>query len=444
MSTATPEAAARFDRRAIAALLAFTITSRLVYIPGAVMGFDGPAYINSLKLDRTFNVPMPGNIGYVLLGKLFTLVYPDPVVAFALVGTLLSAVAAAYGYLFAALVLPRRMALPTAFALITSPMAWYHGVIMQSYVVWLAALPAIGYYGLRLVREGTWRMLLSASLATGLSTILRPDLVAFGGPLLGACMFIAWHRTGFARRALGWWPAAAAVCGACCCVWFYTTAHILGGVDTYLAMIRGKHEWHEHFGVGAKGLFEGLARNVVKYGLFMLWAAHAALPLAAIGGLVYLRRAGIHWRGWLIGLEWVAPSLWFSWVIFMGNAGLIFPALPLVYLAAAAGTLALFRGRRGAMASAAAEPDRAVHRASVAMALLAALNTVLFTLTPILPLTDQRAALLNHMFFGYSGRGIRRIYTHQLEDFGIDRSLKNTVRQFADPQPLPKAPPGVP
>src|SRR5205085_1257859 len=47
----------------------FTLVSRLLYIPSAVMGFDGPEYINALKLDHTYNVPPPGNIGYVLLGK---------------------------------------------------------------------------------------------------------------------------------------------------------------------------------------------------------------------------------------------------------------------------------------------------------------------------------------------------------------------------------------
>lgn len=421
-SPATSAAPTFADWRALAALAPATVISRLVYMPRGVMGFDGPDYINALNLDATFSVPMPGNIGYVLMAKVFTLLGMGPVWAYGMVGTLLSAAAAAFIYLFATLVFSRGLALATAAAVMTNAMVWYHGVIMQSYVVWLATLPAIAYFGLRLVRERTWAMVVAASVATGLSTILRPDLVLFGGPLLGAALLLAWHRDGWSRRGVAWFAAAAAVCAVCCCAWFFGTAAIVGGVDKYLAMNRGKHEWHERFGVGAKGLVEGLARNGVKYALFMAWGAHLALGLGLVGAIVYLRSARTRWRAWLLAAAWVAPSLYFSWIIFMGNAGLVFPATPLVYLAAAAGAAAMFG------------PRRAVY----VMAALACINAAQFTLTPILRLSDQRAALVNHMFFGYSGRGLRRMYTYQLEDFGIDRSLKNTVRQFRDPQPLPR------
>jgi len=409
---------------ALAALVLFALVSRLAYIPAGVMGFDGPEYINALHLDSTFNVPMPGNIGYVLFAKPFSLLGTDPVTAYAIVGTLLSAIGAAYAYLFAALILPRALALATAFAIATSTLVWYHGVIMQSYIVWFAAIPAIAYHGLLYVRAPNWHTLIAAALAAGLSTILRPDLVVFGGPLLGACLLLAWQRDRWSPRHVRFIAAAAALCAACCCIWFFATAHIVGGVDRYLAMVRGKNAWHDTFGVAQKGLIEGLARNGVKYATFLIWTAHAALPLAAIGLLVYARRARRHGRAWLLAAAWAAPSLYFALIVFMGNAGLIFPALPLIYLAAATAAAALFSPRR----------------AVIIMAALAAINTLQFTLTPILPLADQRAALLNHMFFGYSGRGLRRMYTYQLEDFGIDRSLGNTARQFLHPDPLPRQP----
>lgn len=389
------------------------------------MGFDGPEYINALRLDRTFNVPPPGNIGYVLLGRFFSLFTPDPVLAYGLAGTLLSCVAGAFIYLFAALVVPRRIAGAVALATMASPMAWYHGVIMQSYIVWLAALPAIGYFGLRLVRERSWSMVLAASLATGLSTILRPDLVVFGGPLLGACMLCAWSRGGWRRAELAWFLAAGAICAACCLVWFSITASLLGGAGNFLDAVRAKNEWHDRFGLARKGLFEGLARNGVKYATFLLWGANLALPLAGAGVLVYLARSRTHARAWLLAAAWLAPSLYFSWIIFMGNAGLILPALPLVFIAAAAGAIAL-AGQR---------------RAVWLVVGLALANYLLFTLVPLRTPTNQREALLNHMFFGYSGPGIRQVYTYQLEDFGIDRSLGNTIQQFRKPDALPKEPP---
>lgn len=413
----------------VGAIAAFTVVSRLAYIPHAVMGFDGPEYINALKLDSTFNVPMPGNIGYVLLGKLFTALGAGPVTAYAIVGTLLSAAAGAYIYLLAAMIFRRGLALAVAFAVMTNALVWYHGVIMQSYIVWLAAMPAIGYHSLRMVRLRTTGSVFGAAAATGLSTILRPDLVVFGGPLLGAGMVLAWRADGWRRAWVGRIGAGAGVCAGCCLVWFLLTAHILGGADRYLAMVRGKNDWHETFGVAQKGLVEGLARNGVKYATFMLWGAHVALVPALVGAVVYARRARERWRAWLLAAAWAGPSLYFSLVIFMGNAGLVFPATPLVYLAAGAGALAVL-GRDA----------RGQRRAALALAAVAAINTAQFTLTPILPLTDQRAALVNHMFFGYSGRGLRRAYTYQLEDFGIDRSLKNTVRQMWSPGPLPTSP----
>lgn len=410
----------------LAAIVTFTVVSRWAYFPSAVMGFDGPEYVNALKLDSTFNVPMPGNIGYVLLGKLFTLMGADPIAAYAWVGTLLSAAGAAYIYLLGVMVFRRSLALAVAFAVMTNAMVWYHGVIMQSYIVWLAAMPAIGYHALRMVRERSLGSVIGASLATGLSTILRPDLVVFGGPLLGVGLVLAWKgwEDGWRRVWIGRVALATAVCASCCLVWFLLTAHILGGIERYLAMVRGKNAWHETFGVAEKGLVEGLARNGVKYAMFMLWGVHVAIVPAFVGAIVYARRARLRWRAWLLVLAWTGPSLYFSLVIFMGNAGLTFPVTPLVYLAAGAGA-AVVLGQR---------------RAAWALAAVAVINTAQFTLTPILPLTDQRAALLNHMFFGYSGRGLRRAYTYQLEDFGIDRSLKNTLHQFVDPGPLPRKP----
>lgn len=420
--SAASAAPTRSDWVAIACLATATVASRLAYMPRGVMGFDGPDYINALKLDGSFSVPMPGNIGYVLMGKAFTLLGAGPVWAYGIAGSVLSGIAGVFIYLFATLVYPRGLALATAVAVMTNTLVWYHGVIMQSYIVWLATLPAIGYFGLRLARERSLAMVIAASVATGLSTILRPDLVLFGGPLLGASLLLAWHRDGWSRRGAAWFAVAGALCAVCCCAWFFGTASIVGGVDKYLAMNRGKHEWHERFGVGAKGLVEGLARNGVKYLLFMGWAAHLALLLGLIGMSVYLRSARTRWRAWLLAAAWAGPSLYFSWIVFMGNAGLVFPAMPLVYLAAAGGAVALMGARR----------------AMWVMAVLACINAAQFTLTPILKLTDQRAALINHMFFGYSGRGLRRMYTYQLEDFGIDRSLKNTIRQFRDPQPMPR------
>lgn len=422
------------------ALILFTLVSRLAFIPPKVMGGDGPDYINALKLDATYSVPPPGNLGYVLLAKVFSAFITNPVLIYALVATALSCVGAAFILKLCRLLFSPGLALATSLCIMTSAQVWYHGVIMQSYIVWLVTLPTIAYFCVRLARERAaprWSTLLACAAATGVSTILRPDLVVFAGPLLAGGLLIG-------RCRITMWVAAAAICAACCCVWFFWTAHILGSVDRYLELVRTKHQWHETYSVQSRGLFEGLSRNLVKYATFMLWTAHLALPLAVIGAWKALRTlrptrdsvtwslrhsvtSTSRWRGVLLALLWVAPSLYFAWIIFMGNAGLVLTALPLVYIATSTALAPLNSAGRKI--------------ATIVMLALALVNTLQFVFTPVpFPPPNQRAVLLNHMFFGYSGTGIRRGYTYELTDFGVDKSLGGTIKQFLHPEPVPITP----
>ena len=90
------------------------------------MGKDGPLYIRSLSLGRDFCVPMPGNIGYVLLGKVAHVVIPDPVFAFEAVNIALTCVGVGFFFLIATLVLSRQLAMASAFALASNPLVWSH------------------------------------------------------------------------------------------------------------------------------------------------------------------------------------------------------------------------------------------------------------------------------------------------------------------------------
>src|SRR4051794_21893559 len=98
------------------ALALWVVLSRIPYLNADdSLGKDGPLYIHSLKLDTTYEVPMPGNIGYVLLGKFATLFTPDPVTAFLAVNVALTAIGAAFSYLFASMVVSRPLAAASTF-----------------------------------------------------------------------------------------------------------------------------------------------------------------------------------------------------------------------------------------------------------------------------------------------------------------------------------------
>jgi MFS family permease len=405
------------DALAILLLSGWVIASRLPYINDfAVMGKDGPLYLRSMALGRDYDVPMPGNIGYVVLGKLAQVFLSNPVHAFEAVNIGLTCVGVGFFYLFATLVIPRLLALATAFALACNPMVWWHGGVIASYPVWLAVLPAIVWFGARFVRERRPGDGLGATVALGIGTTLRPDLIAFGAPLWFGCMVLGRAR---------WrdWLIAVAILSACCAVWFFGTAWVLGGVDVYLEKVRAKHDWDkQEYSLASRGLVEGLLRNGTKYGLFLAWSSALMTIPFAREMAARLRRPLEHWRGTLLALLWVGPSWYFSFFVFAGNAGLIFPFLPLLYLGAAKGI---------------GSGPKAV-AVMVGLGLVSALQ---FVATPLLRETDQRRVILNVTFFRYSGAGLRSRYNYNLDDYGISPALASVVRQMRAPEPVPSFPP---
>jgi hypothetical protein len=413
---------ARFSPRdilTIALLIAWVVASRLLYINDfAFMGKDGPLYISSMALGRDYDVPMPGNIGYVLLGKVAHLVLPNPVHAYLAVNIGLTCVGVAFAYLFSTLLVAQTLAAASAFALSCNPMVWWHGAVIASYLVWLAVLPAIGWFGLRFVRSRRFGDMLGATIALGVGMILRPDLIAFGSPLWFGCLALG-------RARLRYWIIGVAILAGCCAAWFLGTAWVLGGADVYLERVKAKHDWDmEGYSFSSRGLVEGLLRNGTKYGLFLAWSA--LLFLAPFGREVAHRfaRPRTSWRGTLLALLWVGPSLYFSFFVFTGNAGLIFPVLPLLYVGAAMGL-----GRLG------------VRRPVAVMVGLGLLSATQFLATPLLRETDQRRVILNVTFFRYSGPASRARYNYNLGDYGISPDLASLVRQMRRPEPVPYYPP---
>jgi hypothetical protein len=134
----------------VLALATWVVASRIPYVNDfEYLGKDGPLYVRALALDKDYNVPMPGNIGYVLLGKLASFIAPDPLMAFLPVNIALTVVAVVFCYLFSTLIVPRILAVAATFAFSCSAIVWYHGGIIASYPVWLAVMPAIGWFGMR-------------------------------------------------------------------------------------------------------------------------------------------------------------------------------------------------------------------------------------------------------------------------------------------------------
>jgi hypothetical protein len=404
----------RFDVVCLIGLSVWVVASRVPYLNTFdLMGKDGPLYVNALKLDATYDVPMPGNIGYVILGKIANLVIADPVTAFLAVNITLTAVGTIFAYLFATLIVARPLAAAAAFAMSCNAMVWWHGGVIASYPVWLAVLPAIGWFGLRYQRGRRLGDMIGASAALGIGMTLRPDLLAFGTPLWLGSMLLA-------RAPIKHWLISVAILAFACACWFFGTAWVLGGIDVYLERVRLKHEGDKAgFSVSARGLFEGLLRNSVKYAFFLAWGSLLLIPPFVWGFVKSLRPA--NWRELTLAALWVGPSWYFSFLIFAGNAGLIFPFLPLLYLGAAIGLERLAGARR----------------AVVGLAVLGLVSVLQFTCTPLLPQHNQRDVILNVTFMKYTGAGLRERYNYNLDDFGLSPALADVRKQMRNPEPIP-------
>jgi hypothetical protein len=404
---------------ALAALAALVLLTRLPYVSDApLMSKDGPLYIQSLALDAGYCVPMPGNLGFVLLARGAVALGLDPIAAFAAVNVLLTTAAAGYVFRLGCRWLPAPLALATAAAMAVNPMVWWHGATINSYLVWLAVLPAIAYHGLRYVDERTTAQLVAVSLALGIGTALRQDLVAFGTPLWLAALLLG-------RASWRSWLVAVGIVALCCVGWFGGMSAIFGGPEAYLARVQAKHAGHmDGFSVESRGLFEGLVRNAAKYALFLLWAA----PLVLVPALWWIMAGARSWAdrgGAALGtLLWAGPSWAFALLVFAGNAGLVFPFLPPLYLAAAGGLRAWLRHEGDAYAAA-------------AMLALGLAGAAQFVAAPMLSETDQRNVILNVTLLRYSGPGLVGRFDRNLDDYGIDPALKNVLAQLRDPEPIP-------
>jgi len=414
---ATGERRLGFDAVCLIVLALWVVGSRLPCLNTFdFMGKDGPLYIESMKLDASFSVPMPGNIGYVILGKVAHLFVSNPVEAFLAVNIALTIVGAWFAYLFASLWISRPLAAASAFALTCNPMVWWHAGIVASYPVWLAVLPAVGWFGARYQHNGKLGDLIGCSAALGLGMILRPDLLFFGTPLWFGCLLLG-------RASIKHWLIGIAILAVACCVWFFGTSWVLGGVGEYLGRVEAKHEGDKAgFSLFQRGLYEGLARNVVKYGLFLAWGSILAVP-PFVAGLIYSTRPR-HWRALLIAALWVGPSWAFSFIIFAGNAGLIFPFLPLLYLGAAVG-LRRLAGERPAV---------------VGLVAIGLMGAVQFGAAPLLTQHNQRDVILNVTFLRYTAAGINQRYNFNLDDFGVSPALADVRRQMRNPEPIPQEP----
>ncbi len=274
----------------------------------------------------------PGYFYFVALGRLVNFWVNDPNRSLILVSTSLSVGAAVGAYFLGRLVFrDRGVGLGAALLLLSSVTFWAYGLVALAY-------PALAFFG-GLVGLGAFRPWpLLATVALGLGSGFRPDLVLLLGPLW------AWslRRLPWSRRA-----GLVLLLGLLGLGWLLPTAALSGGLLEYFRALQGylaEDVW-QRYAPGARGL-EALGVNLRDTAAYVFYALYfSAVPVGL--GLLRLARTAAGRRldpalaVWL-GL-WVGPPLAFYTLVHVGDPGYVFSFLPALLLVGAYGLRGLGR-----------------------------------------------------------------------------------------------------
>jgi hypothetical protein len=371
----------RADVATAVGLFSLGILTRAPFVGRILYHWDSINFALALQeFDVARGQPhIPGYPLYVMLGRAIGLLGGDAQSTLVGISVVSSGLAVACMYWLGRDLHNRRLGLVTALLLATSPLFWFYGLLALPHSLDALVVILCAWLLLRLGR-GDHRLALPAAIALGIAGGLRPQTQVFLLPLaLYAAKDLSWKRKGVAVLGLAVTDVA----------WFVPLVIWSGGPSTYFNIL---WQFYRSFTdatsvVSGAGL-AGLSRNLLKLGMYTAygWAA-AMLPFVIAPALrVLLRRpfrSSFLSERWAAGflLAWVLPVLVYYSFIHMGQQGLIFVFLPAFLLTSAAtldmlGWLDLRRA------------------GSWLLALMIAVNAVVFLLMPTFPLGTRGPKLL--------------------------------------------------
>lgn len=305
---------------AIAAVVALT---RLPFVSRELATWDSVLLARALDLgflpgaDLADQRPQaPGYIFYVATGALLRTIFGAPNTALVALSVIASALAAAVVYLLCRRFATRPAALSAAGLYATGPLVWSFGEVATPYAVLglLSALLALLFWD---ARHGTAAARLGVSIAYGLATGFRQDLVLLLGPLW---LWMLWPRP---RE----WLPAGALTAAAALSWLVPSAVASGGVLAYLHNVNVQSGRAAAFSVATRGA-TGAVDNIAMIVFSLGWALAVAGPVILVVVLARLsvrRRAGSRAR--FLGL-WILPAALFYVAAHIGGSGYILSIVP--------------------------------------------------------------------------------------------------------------------
>lgn len=347
-----------------------TILSRWPFQVGLFNNFDAINYALALeRFDMSLSQPQPpGYPLYILLGRMFNLVFQDDRLALLWLSTLFSGLAVIALYLAGRELFGRRTGFIAALMLATSAVFWYMGEIAAPYTLDLFAAAITGWLCYRTLTTSGNRFVWLSALALGLTGALRVQTLVFLFPLfLYALHKRPWKVT---LSVLG-------IAGALLLIFLIPAIYASGGPEAFkrqmiqiLPIFRDTEtlirttRWFRFMG------------NIEIIGQYT-WRALGELvfPFVLVG---YLAQ-GHPLRFWssqrlLFLCIWLLPVWIIYFLIWPGNLGTILVSLPPLFLLAGAGLdWVIGRGRSG------------FYLGTISLVALLAWNIVVFSVLPVRP-----------------------------------------------------------
>ncbi len=263
----------------------------------------------------------PGYILYILLGRLFKLVFVEANASLVWVSVLFSGLAIAALYWVAARLFDDRVGLAAGVLGLTSPLIWFYSEVALNYIIDAFFVTVLAYACYRQL-QGDGRFVIPAALLLGLAGGFRQTTLVFLFPL----WLFSLKGVGWGKRVTG-----TAVLGAVVVGWMAIMIVMSGGWDAFwLAMMS---QSGSNLGISAASSVQFLLLNLARLGLFTFYG----LMLAALVLPVFVVRFIRHFRQtvrepvWQVLLLWILPSLLF-YLIFVQQAGYTFTYLPAVFI----------------------------------------------------------------------------------------------------------------
>ena len=321
------------DRAIAAALAALVLAARLPFESHALWAWNSVLFARALEqgfhVDAELSGQRPYPPGYIFYIASAALVRPlvgDSNAALVAVSVIASALCAAAVYLLCRRFAGRTLSLTVALGAAFAPLAWTFGEVAMPYAV-LGLLSIAVAAAFRAARSRAWPAAPAASLAFGLASGYRQDLLLVLGPLW------LWLVVSRSWRERAW---CAAALGAGCLAWIIPTALLSGG-PVALASSLGRQAAFVGGLSPAGGGADTLVRNTLLtvYSLWWGLLGFAFLFIAALiaGARARLRAAGETTAFFVL---WIAPAALLYALIQIGGPGYLLSILPALYVACAA------------------------------------------------------------------------------------------------------------